>query len=399
MKFKIVILILALSLNGIAQKGKGKSTSKSKTAVSTTQGIFAELHTNKGIIVLELEYKKTPFTVANFITLAQGTNPEVKVEAKKGKPFYDGLKFHRVINDFMIQGGCPLGNGSADPGYKFIDEITDLKHSGPGILSMANSGPNTNGSQFFITHKETAWLNGKHTVFGKVTKGQDIVNKIVQDDQIILVKIKALGADAKKFDAVKEFTKGFASQKDVLANQELERQKQEMKMKEEKMKMMEEKLKRDAEYYEKNITIIEANKLEVENLKATGTRLPSGVILKLLKEGNGVVPAKDSDIFIHYAGYLENGVLFDSSYEDIATKNGKFEQPRKDQNGYSPFPFKFGNKTGLIPGFIEGLEQMKLNEKMMVYIPANLGYGPRGAGDVIPPDSNLIFVIEMLDKK
>jgi peptidyl-prolyl cis-trans isomerase A (cyclophilin A) len=390
MKHKIVILLLALSFNAFAQKGKAKNIVKVKTSVTSNQGIFADINTNKGLIVLQLEFQKTPLTVANFITLAQGTNPEVKVEAKKGKPFYDGLKFHRVINDFMIQGGCPLGTGSGDPGYKFVDEITDLKHSGSGILSMANSGPNTNGSQFFITHKETPWLDGKHTVFGKVTKGQDIINKIAQDDQIITVKIRTEGAEAKKFDAVKEFTKGFASQKEKLVNQELEKQKLAQKMKEERMK-------KEAEYFEKHKIVIDENKIEIDNLKNTGSILPSGVILKSLKPGNGVTPAKDTEIFIHYAGYLENGVLFDSSYEDIAAKNGKFDQQRKDANGYQPFPFKYGQKTGLIPGFIEALEQMKLNDKMMVYIPSKLGYGSTDKG-VIPPNSNIIFVIEMLEK-
>ncbi|MFY7811702.1 MAG: peptidylprolyl isomerase, partial [Flavobacterium sp.] len=304
----------------------------------------------------------------------------------------DGLKFHRVIKDFMIQGGCPLGNGSGDPGYKFIDEITDLKHSGPGILSMANSGPSTNGSQFFITHKETAWLDGKHTVFGKVIKGQDVVNKIAQDDQILTIKINQIGADAKKFDAVKVFSNGFASQKEILEKQEAQK-KQQLEL------MKAEKAKKDKEYYDANKTVIDANKLLIDDLKATGTKLPSGVIVKTIKQGNGIVPEKDKEVYIHYAGYLENGILFDSSYEDISKTNGKFDENRKAGNGYMPFPFPYGKKNGLIPGFIEGLEKMTFNEKTMVYIPANLGYGSNGAGDVIPPNSNICFVIELLDKK
>ncbi len=168
------------------------------------EGIFAEINTSKGIVVVALEFKKTPITVASFISLAEGTNTQVK-ESFKGKPFYNGLKFHRVIKDFMIQGGCPEGTGSGEPGYKFVDEITDLTHESAGILSMANSGPGTNGSQFFITHKPTAWLDGKHTVFGNVIIGQEIVDKIEQNDVINSIIIIRNGKEAKKFKAEKIF--------------------------------------------------------------------------------------------------------------------------------------------------------------------------------------------------
>jgi peptidyl-prolyl cis-trans isomerase A (cyclophilin A) len=395
MKFNFLIYLLAFTLSTNAQKAKAnKAKSKANTTIAqnSKDGIFAEINTSKGLIVLQLEYKKAPITVANFISLAQGTNPEVKVESKKGKPFYDGLKFHRVIKDFMIQGGCPLGTGSGDPGYKFIDEFTDLKHSEPGILSMANSGPSTNGSQFFITHKETSWLDGKHTVFGKVTKGQDVVDKIVQDDQIISVKINQVGAEAKKFDAVKVFANGFTSQKDILAKQEAQKKLQQELM-------MAEKAKKDKAYFEANKEIIDANKSQIDDLKATGNQLPSGVIMKTLKPGNGIVPEKDKEVFINYAGYLENGVLFDSSYEDVSRANGKFDENRKAGGGYAPFPFPFGKKNGLIPGFIEALEKMTFNEKIIVYIPSNLAWGTSGSGEIIPPSSNVTFIIEMLEKK
>ena len=166
-------------------------------------GIFGVITTSKGEIIVSLEYEKTPITVANFITLAEGTNTFVTDEARKGIPFYDGLKFHRVIPNFMIQGGDPNGDGSGNPGYSFMDEITDLSHDGPGILSMANAGPGTNGSQFFITHKATPWLDGKHSVFGEVVQGMDIVNKIEQNDVIKKITIIRIGKDAKKFDAPK----------------------------------------------------------------------------------------------------------------------------------------------------------------------------------------------------
>ena len=177
---------------------------KGVNAIGSKDGIFAVMETTKGDIVINLFYKQTPLTVVNFVGLAEG-----RLDAAKGKPFYDGLKFHRVISkangdeqDFMIQGGDPRGNGTGGPGYTFPDEFVDtLKHSKPGILSMANSGADTNGSQFFITIVPTPWLDGKHTVFGEVIAGQNIVNTIKQDDVIKKITIVRNGEEAKKFSA------------------------------------------------------------------------------------------------------------------------------------------------------------------------------------------------------
>ncbi len=190
-----LMLIVLMTLTATAQKNQYKDME---------DGLYAEMKTNKGTILLKLEFEATPLTVANFIGLAEGV---IKNDAKPlGTPFYDGLVFHRVIPNFMIQGGDPLGSGMGGPGYKFKDEIVDtLKHSGPGILSMANAGKGTNGSQFFITHVATDWLNGKHTVFGHVVTGQDVVNAIAIGDKIETVTIIRVGKDAKKFDAAKTF--------------------------------------------------------------------------------------------------------------------------------------------------------------------------------------------------
>lgn len=332
-------------------------------------GLYADVKTSKGNIILQLEFEKTPITVANFVALVEGKNPYV-AEKLKGKPYYDGLKFHRVINDFMIQGGDPDGNGSGGPGYQFKDEFhADLKHDKAGTLSMANAGPGTNGSQFFITHKETSWLDGKHSVFGHVVEGQDVVNAIVQDDVIEKITIIRKGKEAKRFDAVKIFR---------------------------------EYHEKEAEENKKMAERIKKAKVEslarIEQLKIDGTKLPSGVIYKYINKGEGKTPEKGTKVFIHYAGFLEStGELFDSSFENVTKEFGKFDPNRAAANGYKPFPFKYGDKQGLIPGFIEGIEQMNYNDKILVFIPAALGYGKQGAGNVIPPNSNIIFEIEMLE--
>ena len=364
------------------------------------EGLFAEIKTTKGTILLELNFTKAPITVANFVSLAEGENESVPENLLK-KPFYDGLKFHRVIPDFMIQGGDHMGTGSGDLGYKFTDEFTDLIHEGPGILSMANSGPNTNGSQFFITHKETAWLDGKHTVFGKVIEGQDVVNAIAQNDVIEKVSIIRNGKLAKKFKADKIFN-GYMKNKEAEDKKQADLNSKNAKMLVEikeanKKKLAEIEALKQKELEAKLVTIKETKVAQIEALKLNGIKTESGVVYQILSKGTGVKPADGTQVFIHYAGFLENGSLFDSSYEEVSKTYGKFDENRASQNGYKPFPFQYGAKAGLIPGFIEGLENMSFGDKAIVYIPSALGYGANGAGDVIPANANIIFEIELLE--
>jgi peptidyl-prolyl cis-trans isomerase A (cyclophilin A) len=362
---------------------KGKSNGQN-------EGIFVEFETTKGKIVVQLEYVKTPVTVANFVSLVEGKNPFVK-EDMKGKPFYDGLKFHRVIPEFMIQGGDPAGNGSGGTGYSFKDEFDPtLKHDKAGILSMANSGVATNSSQFFITHKDTPWLDGKHTVFGHVVVGQDIVNAIKQDDVMKKVTINRVGAAAKKFDAVAVFTNYYGSKGD-------DDKKQAAAQEEAKKKQMEEMVAAKKAYDEKYGPVLAKKVAYLATEKATVTKTESGLEYKFLAKGEGKKPAEGANVFVNYAGYFENGGLFDSSYPTVETEYGKYNPEKMKGGGYNPFPFQYGKKDGLIPGFLEGLNMMNFGDKMLLFIPAKLGYGERGAGGVIPPNANLIFELEMLE--
>ncbi|OYU85268.1 MAG: peptidylprolyl isomerase [Flavobacterium sp. BFFFF2] len=367
---------------------KGKPvTVATKTA---DEGIFAQIATNRGDIVLRLEYVKTPVTVANFISLAEGNNPFVTDEKCKAKPFYDGLKFHRVIADFMIQGGDPAGNGTSGPGYAFKDEITDLKHYKPGILSMANSGPKTNGSQFFITHKATPWLDGKHTVFGEVVSGMDVVNAIKQDDVIKKMSIIRKGSAAKAFNAAKVFS-------DYFGNKGAE-EAQDAKLKEEaRRKQAEIEAAKQREYKEKFGAIMQAKVAELSVLRKQATKAASGLEYVVTKTGSGKKPATGGKMYVHYAGYLEDGTLFDSSYEEVSKKCGKWDENRSKANQYKPLEVEAG-KLNFIPGFAEGINLMSFGEKTVLFIPSNLAYGERGAGAVIPPNSNIIFEVELLEQ-
>ena len=362
---------------GIAFLLSATSCQKDKYA-ALPKGLYAEITTSKGIIICELDYKKTPVTVANFVTLAEGKNTFVS-DDYKGKNFFDSLKFHRVIPDFMIQGGDPLGNGSGDAGYKFKDEITDIKFDKGGLLAMANSGPGTNSSQFFITHIATPWLDGKHTIFGQVIdKGMEVVNNIVQDDAIKSIKIIRKGADANKFDAIKTFGDYFKI--------ESENQKQQAAIEAENQKK-----------YQAQYAKIIADKLAFfATSKAVSTKSPSGLHYKILRKGAAKKPTPGTNVIIKYAGFLEDGTLFDTSDENVAKQFGKYDAQRAAQMGYEGIPFVIGKKDGLIAGFIEGLEKINPGDKILLFIPSNLGYGENGAGDVIPPNANIIFEVEMV---
>ncbi|PWB20835.1 peptidylprolyl isomerase [Flavobacterium sp. HTF] len=328
-------------------------------------GLYAEIETNKGSIIVELDYKKAPITVANFVTLAEGKN-EFVTESLRKKPFFDGLKFHRVIEDFMIQTGDPLGTGSGDTGYKFKDESSDLKFDKGGVLAMANNGPGTNSSQFFITHVETPWLDGKHTIFGHVVdKGMEVVNKVIQGDNIVSVTIIRNGEAAKKFDAVKVFHDYFS---DIAKEQS-------------------------------KFAGVQKEKVDsYAALKAKATKTSTGLGYVITEKGAGKKPATGTQLYIHYAGFLENGTLFDTSIEDVAKTFGKFDPARAEAKAYQPIPFQAGRKDGMIPGFIEGIEKLSFGDKAVLFIPSHLAYGATGAGDVIPPNANIIFEVQLLEK-
>ncbi|HET8810246.1 MAG TPA: peptidylprolyl isomerase [Flavobacteriaceae bacterium] len=307
-------------------------------------GLYARIRTNKGEILGRLEFEKTPGTVGNFVALAEG-NLENKA-IPQGKPYYDGLKFHRVIPEFMIQGGDPNGTGAGGPGYQFNDEFhPELTHDAAGIFSMANSGPGTNGSQFFITHAATPWLDGKHTVFGKVVEGQNVVDAIAQGDKIEKIEIERVGEQAEKFNAVESFRQ-FTGAK---AEREAAAQKQQ-----------EELLGKIAQGFEKT---------------------ESGLRYKIEEKGNGTKAEKGKTVFVHYKGMLTDGTVFDSSH--------KRNQPIE-------FPIGMGH---VIAGWDEGIGMLREGDRARLVIPSHLGYGQQGAGGVIPPNATLVFDVELVEVK
>lgn len=347
------------------------------------EGMYAVIQTDKGDILLSLNFKETPNTVANFVSLAEGNNPNVDIKFK-GKKYYDGLKFHRVVPNFVIQGGDPDGNGSGGPGYKFEDEFARdatgnlmLKHDAAGILSMANAGKNTNGSQFFITHNATPHLDGRHSVFGKVVKGQEVVNAIAQGDVMKKVEIIRVGKDAKNFDAPKVFAQHMIDFEAKLKKADEEKQKAN--------EMVKEVATQKAKYF--------------TTQKAKAKTLPSGLKILITQKGKSVKPATGTQVMINYAGYFEDGRLFDTSLVDIAKQYSVYDEQREQAMGYRPFPMTYSNEAQLIPGFREGMLNMNYGDKALIFIPSHLGYGPQGAGNVIPPNTNLIFELELIENK
>lgn len=307
-------------------------------------GLYAKFCTPKGDILVNLEYEKVPGTVGNFVGLAEG-NLENKA-FPQGKPYYDGLKFHRVIPDFMIQGGDPQGNGTGGPGYNFEDEIhPDLKHDKQGVLSMANSGPGTNGSQFFITHQETPWLDGKHTVFGHVVEGQEVVDSISQGDQIQQLEIIRVGEKAEKFNAVEQFR--------VFNGAKAEREAAARKQQEEL----------------------------IGELSQGFDKTESGLRYKFIARGTGPKAEAGKKVSVHYKGMLADGTVFDSSYK------------RKE-----PIEFPLG-KGHVIEGWDEGIQLLQVGDQARFVIPPHIAYGQRGAGGVIPPNATLIFDVELVAVK
>ena len=307
-------------------------------------GIYAKFNTSKGSILVKLTHDLTPGTVGNFVALAEG-NMENKVKPQ-GQKFYDGLTFHRVIPDFMIQGGCPKGTGTGDPGYKFDDEFhPSLKHDRPGVLAMANSGPASNGSQFYITHVPTSWLDGKHTVFGHVVEGQDVVDAVAQGDNLDSVEIIRVGEEAEKFNAIEAFVglKGA-------------------------------RLKRDA-------ALKAESEAKMEQLAAGFDKTDSGLRYKMIQKGDGKRAEAGNSVAVHYEGSLENGKVFDSSY------------PRK-----KPIEFRLGQGQ-VIEGWDEGIALLQVGDKARFVIPSDLAYGAAGAGGVIPPNATLIFDVELMEVK
>ena len=368
LKKNFLIAIAAISLTSCTPIYKKMNVDK-ETYEGLKDGLYANFQTSKGNMIVKFEDKKAPVTVANFVGLAEG---KIQNKAKaKGVPYYDGTIFHRVIKDFMIQGGDPKGTGMGDPGYKFDDEKNDLQHTGKGILSMANSGPNTNGSQFFITEVATPWLDGRHTVFGEVVNGKDVIDSIANVEKgpqdkpktdVVLEKVSVFtkGDEYKNYDAAAIFNegKGKIQENNKAAVAKIEADK-----------------KKKAEEFAAN-----QQKL-VDDLKAEMQSTPSGLYYKITKATNGAAPQRGDEVAVHYAGKLVDGSEFDSSF--------KRNQP-------IDIPIGVGQ---VIKGWDEGIMLLKEGETATLLIPSELGYGSAGAGGVIPPNAWLIFDVELVSVK
>jgi cyclophilin family peptidyl-prolyl cis-trans isomerase len=336
-----------------------------------SDGLYAEFITNKGTFVAKLYNKETPLTVANFVDLAKGTNGMVD-SVYKNKPYFNGLTFHRVMKDFMIQGGDPLATGMGNPGYVFPDEFVDtLKHKGPGVLSMANGGPDGNGSQFFVTLKDTPWLDGKHTVFGEIVLGQEVVDSIglvptikpgdkpVED--VIINEVNIINKGNQKVGSFTEMM--IEKEGEVLAKQE------------------------EIEKYKTEQGVMFATK------KADATTMESGLQILYTTKGDGPKPAIGDKVLVHCTGYFTDGGLFFTTYKDVAEAYGALN-PR---NPYNPMNTAYSPEASLIPGFREGLLDMSIGDKALMYIPSHLGYGAAGNPQArIPGNTDLVFEVELV---
>jgi cyclophilin family peptidyl-prolyl cis-trans isomerase len=356
-------------------------------------GIYAEIVTNIDTMVAKLYYIKAPVTVANFVALAEGVHPMVKEEFK-GKKFYNGLIFHRVMDQFMIQGGDPEGSGRGGPGYVFEDEFDKtLRHDRPGILSMANGGPNGNGSQFFITEVPTPWLDDRHSIFGELVIGLDVQdsisnvsvepgsNKPIDSITIKEVNIIRKGFDARKYDAAKAW------------ETELPRLKEKIKAKqeEERKNAVEAKRLSEEKMNEAAAEILPT----LKEYKSKATNLPSGLMEYVISKGTGSAVKQGDNVTVNYEGYFTDGKLFDSNRQEVEEKFGKFNQMKVDRGMYNPMPMVISPDAQMIAGFKEACASMKVGEKKYAYIPSHLAYGERGRG-MIQPNTDLIFLLEIV---
>lgn len=356
-------------------------------------GVFAEFVTSKDTIIVKLFYDKVPLTVANFVGLAEGSHP-LLADSLKGKPYYNGTVFHRVIDQFMIQGGDPTATGSGNPGFKFGDEFDEsLKHDKPGILSMANSGPATNGSQFFITEKPTPYLDNKHSVFGEVVKGFAVVdtisnvkvaprsNKPLEDVKILELNIIRQGMSARGFDAEDTWNTEFP----------LFEEKRLKKLEEARLKAEEDKRIAD----EKMEAAAQETAPILEDYKSKATKQASGLLVYNIVKGSGPKPRTGATVKLNYEGYFTDGKLFGSNVKSVDEKYGTYNPRKEQQGGYGGMPMKIDPAAQMIPGFKEGVLDMSVGDKTFLYLPSHLGYGEKGAGP-IKPNTDLVFIVEML---
>jgi peptidylprolyl isomerase len=342
----LLMLFFFLFLKASGETGSPSGTRSRSDDTALGDGLFARITTSRGDILLRLEYQKTPLTVCNFVALAEG-----KMNVAGGKPFYNGLLFHRVIKDFMIQGGDPLGNGSGGPGYKFPDEIDpSLKHDGSGVLSMANAGPGTNGSQFFITHLATPWLDGKHTVFGRVLQGQSVVDAVEQGDKIESIAIIRNGDEAKAFKADQATFDALLRNADSVAAAKA-------------------KVKLEAD-------IAEINRKYPDAINSN-----SGLKYIIQGRGTGPKPAPGKTALVNIKGTLLSGAVFSNT---------------EISGGPEELPVGQGR---LIKGLEEAVSDMQTGEKRLVIIPPELAYGDREVNNAIPANSFLILEIELVGIK